>query len=96
MIYENEKYNKFTKDLKNKKVAIIGLGVSNLPLLEYLYNNNAIITVFDKKAKDKIDSSIISNLDEKNIKYSIGENYLENLKNFDIIFRSPSCRPDIP
>ena len=94
MIYENEKYNNFTKELNNKKVAIIGLGVSNLPLLEYLYKNNAIITVFDKKEKEKIDSSIISNLDEKNIKYSIGENYLEKLKNFDIIFRSPSCRPD--
>jgi len=96
MNFKNEKYNKFTNELKNKKVAIIGLGVSNLPIVEYLYDNGALITIFDKREKDKFDDSIISKLDEKNIKYSIGEKYLENLKNFDIIFRSPSCRPDTP
>ena len=96
MSFKNEKYNNFTSELQNKKVAIIGLGVSNLPIVEYLYDNGALITIFDKREKDKIDNSIISKLDEKNIKYNIGENYLENLKNFDIIFRSPSCRPDTP
>ena len=36
MEYFNEKLNEFNKNIKEKKVAIIGLGVSNKPLIEYL------------------------------------------------------------
>ena len=47
MEYENNKLNEFCSYIKNKKVAIIGLGVSNVPLLEYLHSLSANITVFD-------------------------------------------------
>ena len=30
------------------------------------------------------------------VRFSLGENYLENLVGYDIIFRSPSMRPDTP
>ena len=33
------KIYEFNKNLIGKKIAIIGLGVSNLPLLDYLYEN---------------------------------------------------------
>ena len=42
MEYVNEKLQEFNNYIKNKKVAIIGLGVSNLPLIEYLYNLESI------------------------------------------------------
>ncbi len=32
----NNKLNEFNERLKKSKIAIIGLGVSNLPLLDYL------------------------------------------------------------
>ena len=38
MEYVNEKLQEFNNYIKNKKVAIIGLGVSNIPLIDYLYN----------------------------------------------------------
>ena len=38
----------------NRKVAIIGLGVSNLPLLDYLHEKNANVTVFDSRTIDEI------------------------------------------
>ena len=34
---------KFNESLENKKVLILGLGVSNLPLIDYLYENKASI-----------------------------------------------------
>lgn len=37
MEYINEKLNEFNEYIRFRKVAIIGLGVSNLPLMEYLY-----------------------------------------------------------
>ncbi|MGN1310210.1 MAG: UDP-N-acetylmuramoyl-L-alanine--D-glutamate ligase [Clostridia bacterium] len=96
MEYFNEKLNEFNKNIKEKKVAIIGLGVSNKPLIEYLYNLGAKITVFDNREQEKIDEDIWSKVVEYNLQYSLGEDYLKKLKGFDFIFRSPSCRPDLP
>lgn len=92
----NTKLEEFNNSLKNKKVSIIGLGVSNKPLIEYLYNLQAEITVFDNKEKDKIDSEILTQLEKYQINQSFGKNYLSKLKGFDIIFKSPSCRYDLP
>lgn len=80
----------YNKKLISSKIAIIGLGVSNIPLLDYLYNLSCDVTVFNTK---KLDNNLIAKLDNYNIKYYIGENALEHLKGFDIIFRSPSLLP---
>ena len=96
MSFVNTKLEEFNKSLNNKKVAIIGLGVSNEPLIDYLYNLQAKISVFDKRAEEKIDTKILKKIQKYNIDKHFGENYLSNLKDFDIIFKSPSCRPDIP
>ena len=39
---------------------------------------------------------IMNKIYEYKIEYSFGENYLSKLNNFDVIFRAPSCRPDLP
>ena len=96
MEYINEKLNEFNKNIKGKKVAVIGLGVSNKPLIQYLYNLGANVTVFDNRIKEKIDEDIWNKVIELKLNYSIGDNYLNKLKGFDYIFRSPSCRPDLP
>lgn len=96
MEYINEKLNEFNENIKGKKVAIIGLGVSNKPLIEYLYNLGTRITVFDNREPEKIDTDIWDEVTKYNLKYYLGEDYLANLKGFDYIFRSPSCRPDLP
>ena len=50
MEYVNEKLEEFNQFLDGKKVAIIGMGVSNMPLLDYFYNKNAKVTIFDKNS----------------------------------------------
>ena len=79
MEYINKKLNEFEDSINGKKVAIIGLGISNKPLIEYLYKLNAKITVFDNRTQDKIDEDIWSKVIELNLPYSIGENYLNKL-----------------
>ncbi len=96
MSYINRKLEEFNNWLKGKKVAIIGLGVSNLPLLDYMRKVQANVTVFDNKTEEKIDKNILEVLNKNGIEKHIGENYLSGLKGFDIIFKSPSCRPDLP
>lgn len=95
MEYRNKKLEEFNEYIKGKKVAIIGMGVSNLPLLDYFYEKAAKVTVFDNKEKEEIDKSIIEKLDRYRFNYFFGKENLENLKGFDIIFRSPSCMPFI-
>lgn len=96
MEYKNEKLEDFFKYIKNKNVAIIGLGVSNVPLLDYLNKLGAHITVFDKRNIEEIDKNIINKITKNNIETSFGEKNLEKLSGFDIIFRSPTCRADTP
>ena len=93
MEYNNEKLEEFNKYINRKKVAIIGMGVSNLPLLDYFYEKEAKVTVFDNKEKEEIDSNIIAKLNRYGFNYSFGKDNLDNLNGFDIIFRSPSCMP---
>ena len=93
MNFENKKLEEFNEYLRFRKVAVIGLGVSNLPLLDYLYEKKAQVTVFDERTVDEIPQNIITKINTYEFKYSFGKNCLEKLKGFNIIFRSPSCLP---
>lgn len=93
MEYKNEKLEEFNNFVKNKKIAIIGLGVSNIPLLDYFHELNSKISVFDNREKEELDSTIIDKIYNYGITYYGGKNNLENLNGFDIIFRSPSVMP---
>lgn len=93
MNFENEKLKEFNEYIRFRKVAVIGLGVSNLPLLDYLYEKKAQVTVFDERTIDEIPQNIITKINTYEFKYSFGKNCLEKLKGFNIIFRSPSCLP---
>lgn len=90
----NEKLLEFNNYIREKRVAVLGIGVSHIPLIDYLYKHSANVTLFDKK--EEIDRNIINKINDYGMNLSLGENYLEKLKNFDIIFRSPSIRPDSP
>ena len=96
MNFDNEKLKEFNEYIRFRKVAVIGLGVSNLPLIDYLYEKKAQVTVFDERTIDEISQDIINKINTYEFKYSFGKNCLENLKGFNIIFRSPSCLPTKP
>ena len=93
MEFKNEKLEKFEKDLTSQKVAVIGLGVSNIPLIDYLHQKRADVTVFDDREKSKIDSKIIEKIKEYDFKFFLGKDNLKKLNGYDLIFRSPSCLP---
>ena len=49
MSYQNEKLEEFEQYITGKKVAIIGLGISNIPLLDYFYKLHCKVSIFDKR-----------------------------------------------
>ncbi len=96
MDYINEKLVEFNNYLKGRKVAVIGLGVSNIPLIDYLHDLKSDVTVFDGKEIDDIDKNLLDKLVDYGMSFSFGKGYLDKLVGFDIIFRSPSCLPTVP
>lgn len=96
MDYLNEKLLEFNNYLKGRKIAIIGIGVSNIPLIDYLHFLKSNVTVFDNKEIDNIDKKIVDTIVNYGMEFSFGKNYLSKLRGFDLIFRSPSCLPTTP
>ena len=94
-MFINEKLETFKKNIAGKRVAVIGFGVSNIPLVKYLIGLNVDITVFDKRTLDKIDKEKYEEYVLSGVNFSLGDEYLKNLVGYDYIFRSPSMRPDI-
>ena len=90
MEYKNDKLEEFNDFLDGKQVAIIGMGVSNIPLLDYFYDKNAKVTVFSSNA---LSDEIMAKINKYRYEVELGEDNLSRLKGFDIIFRSPSALP---
>ena len=96
MKYVNEKLQEFENFIRNKTIAIIGLESSNLPLLDYFCDKGANVTVFDNRTIDEIDKDILDKITDRCIRFSFGEHNLINLVGYEIVFKGPSCRPDLP
>lgn len=88
-------FKDFKANIKNKHVAIVGLGISNTPLINFLLKFGCKITLFDKKNIEEFTNFEIKNFNKLNIKFVFGKNYLNYINNFDYIFKTPSIRPDI-
>ncbi len=86
---------KLLKDrFENKKVILLGAGVSNLPLAKFLSSFGAALEIRDKKTKDQLGNAAAV-LEETGASFVLGEDYLKNME-ADFIFRSPGFRPDLP
>ena len=92
----NKKLEEFENYIKQKKVAIIGIGVSNIPLLDYFKRLNAYVTVFDEREENEISPIAMEKIKKYGFNYIFMKNCLDKLEGFDIILRSPSCMPDKP
>ena len=96
MEFKNQKLEKFEEYIKNKKIAVIGVGVSNIPLIDYLFEKKAKVTIFDDREEEKISKDIFDKIKKYKFDYYFGKRNLDNLHGFEVIFRSPSCLPTKP
>lgn len=83
------------KKTENKRCALLGLGVSNIPLAHLLldFGSCAELCVYDKKTPEEIGEEALS-LMEKGVRFERGADSVERI-DADIIFRSPGIRPDL-
>jgi len=81
----------YVNNIKDKKIAVIGMGVSNTPWIRLLLLSGCSVTVCDKRNIEELGSTAFEFL-TLGCKLRLGDNYLDNL-NFDIIFRTPGLMP---
>lgn len=91
----------FKAFVKNKKVAVIGVGISNRPLIKLLHNLGADLTAFDRlPAEDDHIKDFREELAGEGIEihWSLGPDYLSafDQETYNLVFRTPVMRPDAP
>lgn len=80
--------------LRGRTVAVIGIGVSNTPLLHLLLREGIAVTACDRSDRAKL-GALAGELEAAGAKLQLGDGYLQNLSQ-DVIFRTPGLRPDVP
>ncbi len=79
--------------IKNGVITVLGIGVSNRPLINWLLNQGASVTARDKKSYEEL-LPFSEELVKNGVKLILGEDYLKNITE-DVIFRAPGIRPDL-
>ena len=79
----------FFEDMKNKKIAFIGVGVSHTDLIKMFLKKGLDVTVCDKKTKEQMKE--YEELSLAGAKFSLGEGYLDGMAEgkYDVVFRTP-------
>lgn len=87
-------YDRFLETMSGKHVTVIGIGVSNTPLISLLLEAGAHVTVHDRKTTEEL-GEIYEGLHDIGVEFSVGSEYLNNLSG-DYIFRTPGMHPNQP
>jgi len=78
-------------DFKNKKIAVVGFGIEGLSSALYLAGKGAEVTVFDKN-KEFSEKVAVEEAKKMKVNFVLGEFYLERVKGFDLVVRSPGIK----
>lgn len=86
--------HEYMESLQEKTVAVLGIGVSNTPLVQLLLRSGIRVTACDKRTKEQL-GTLADELEQAGCTLRLGPDYLEGLHE-DVIFRTPGLRPDVP
>ena len=86
--------NEYADSLRGKRIAVLGIGVSNVPLIELLCAHGCDVTACDMRLREQMDGEA-ERLEALGAKLKLGPDYLEGLDH-DILFRTPGLMPFDP
>lgn len=84
----------FFEQIKGKKIAMCGIGVSNTPLILNFLSKGARVFACDRRSREKL-GDIADTLEKAGAELRLGEDYLNNLE-VDMIFRTPGMNFHLP
>lgn len=88
-------FKEFKEFIKGKNTAVVGIGVSNIPLIRFLLELGAKVSAFDKKSEKEL-GEVAKEFNQKGVRLILGDNYLDKLTGYEVIFKTPSMRVDSP
>lgn len=88
------KLDEFKYNVAGKNITVIGIGISNLPLIKYLVSLGANVTACDRRSAEDLGANY-TELENLGVKFNLGDGYLNNLSG-DMIFKTPGMRYDVP
>ena len=89
----NERLNQFKNYINGKRVALLGMGISNRAAVDFLLSAGAVLSARDQNPNPN--EEITEFLTSRGVKMIYGENYLSDITE-DVVFKSPGIRFDIP
>ena len=87
-------FESYFTSLNNKKIAVLGLGVSNRPLVRLLLEFGCEVVGCDRTPREKLDQDVLE-LEQLGCSLRLGDAYLDDV-DADIIFRTPGMHPGNP
>ena len=88
------KLDEFKYNVAGKNITVIGIGISNLPLIKYLVSLGANVTACDRRSAEDLGENY-TELEKLGVKFNLGDGYPNNLSG-DMIFKTPGMRYDVP
>lgn len=86
--------DQYFQRLKGKRIAVLGIGVSNRPLIRMLLGYGLNVIACDKTERENLDDEVLD-LERNGAELRLGASYLDDLR-ADIVFRTPGMHPNIP
>ncbi len=84
------------EEMRGKTVAVIGIGVSNLPLIRLLVEAGASVIAHDKRTAEQLEDTY-AELKELGVKLVLGEKYLDAIDaEASVVYKTPGIRYDVP
>ena len=87
-------FDAYFTGLRGRKIAVMGLGVSNRPLVRLLLHYGCDVTGCDRTPREKVDQEVLE-LEQLGCTLRLGDTYLENVT-ADLVFRTPGMHPANP
>ena len=87
-------FEQYFTSMRGKRIAVLGLGVSNRPLVRLLLRFGCTVTGCDRTPREKLEAEVLE-LENLGCTLHVGDTYLEDLS-ADIVFRTPGMHPGNP
>ena len=90
----NSAFEQYFTSLRGKKIAVLGLGVSNRPLVRLPLEYGCDVTGCDRTPREKLDPEALE-LERLGAVLRLGDGYLDGLE-AQLVFRTPGMHPNNP
>ncbi len=87
--------NEYKQSISGKKISVVGIGVSNVPLIKFLISGGAQVTAHDRRDAMQLGDTY-TELENLGVQFVLGDGYLDGIpEDTEVIFKTPGLRPDV-